>query len=85
MLEGGIFNGQALSPEKGFVPDTNEVTHLLDNQFAILQHLEGQVEFYKVSVHINSTTEETSDSKTFGKGICQNGEYKMSYKIMKLL
>lgn len=44
----GMLDGQALSPERSFFPDTSEVTHLLDNQFAILEHLEGQVEFYKV-------------------------------------
>ena len=31
-----------------YLPTTDEVTHLLDNQYAIFQHLEGQVEFYKV-------------------------------------
>ncbi|KAM7443717.1 centrosome cycle [Porites harrisoni] len=30
-----------------YIPSTSEVTQLLDNQFAVLQHLEGQVEFYK--------------------------------------
>lgn len=30
-----------------YLPTTDEVTHLLDNQYAMFQHLEGQVEFYK--------------------------------------
>ena len=44
----GISNGQAFSTDKSLWPDTSEVTQLLDNHFTILQHLEGQVEFYKV-------------------------------------
>lgn len=36
---------------RSYIPSTSEVTQLLDNQFAVLQHLEGQVEFYKVSLH----------------------------------
>lgn len=30
------------------MPNTDEVTQLLNNQFTVLQYLEGQVEFYKV-------------------------------------
>ena len=45
----GTSNGQAFSAENNSLwPDTSEVTQLLDNQFTVLQHLEGQVEFYKV-------------------------------------
>ncbi|KAL9953421.1 hypothetical protein ACROYT_G040840 [Oculina patagonica] len=44
---GGASNRQPMSPERSFLPNADEVTHLLNNQFAILQHLEGQVEFYK--------------------------------------
>ena len=32
------------------MPSTDEVTQLLNNQFTVLQYLEGQVEFYKVSL-----------------------------------
>lgn len=44
----GTSNGQAFSADNSLWPDTSEVTQLLDNQFTVLQHLEGQVEFYKV-------------------------------------
>ncbi|XP_068681443.1 serologically defined colon cancer antigen 8 homolog [Montipora foliosa] len=44
---GGILNGEGFSSERSVLPDTREVTELLDNQFTILQYLEGQVEFYK--------------------------------------
>ena len=70
LFEGGAFNGQALSPVKGYVPDINEVTHLLDNQFAVLQHLEGQVEFYKVSLNsyiiVKLLFKDMRDSKLIG-------------------
>lgn len=42
-------NGQPFSPDRSYLPSTDEVTNLLDNQFALFQHLEGQVDFYKVS------------------------------------
>ena len=41
--------GIASNAPGSYIPSTSEVTQLLDNQFAVLQHLEGQVEFYKVS------------------------------------
>lgn len=34
-------------PERSYLPSTDEVTQLLNNQFTVLQYLEGQVEFYK--------------------------------------
>ena len=44
--------GIASNAPGSYIPSTIiEVTQLLDNQFAVLQHLEGQVEFYKVSLH----------------------------------
>lgn len=43
----GTSNGQAFSADNSIWPDTSEVTQLLENQFTVLQHLEGQVEFYK--------------------------------------
>lgn len=46
--ESGTSNGQAFSADNSLWPDTSEVTQLLENQFTVLQHLEGQVEFYKV-------------------------------------
>ena len=52
LLKSGVLNEQDLLPERSYLPDTSEVTHLLDNQFEILQHLEGQVEFYKVCLII---------------------------------
>lgn len=41
--------GMASNVPGSYIPSTSEVTQLLDNQFAVLQHVEGQVEFYKVS------------------------------------
>lgn len=34
-------------PDRSHLPNTDEVTQLLNNQFTVLQYLEGQVEFYK--------------------------------------